>query len=1267
MNNSAVATAEYTINTPGSSTTFKLVKNQSGLVDGKRYIIVCNDHNVAATDLGSNKYLGTTNVSISNEIIDVYEGNNNAPLIFTLEENDASNKKWELKSGSNYLTETKVKELAWSTNKGGETITISSDGTAKINFTNGYLKYNSSSPRFTTYASGQKDIQLYVEDDGNTPPATEYTITVNQPSEGGEISADYASAAEGTIVTLTAEALTSHTFGSWSVYKTGDENTTVTVDDDQFTMPAYDVTVTATFNAKPTNTITVNGGTANPTTAYEGQTVTVTPTIPEGKVLDSYTVNPTSITLASSGTGYTFTMPNEAVTVTFTFKDAPSGETTTATYIFNTDEGLADLGITKPAEGKGTEIAGNTYTVGQVSFTSTNGGNGKTVVYNSQGNTDLRVYRGTTLGTFTLSVPSGSTITKIEIAGNTVSPLTVSTGSYNNGTWNGNAEEVTFTVSTSNIRINTITVTYIAGEAPDVVEYYLAGNLNGWGNPVDPAYKFVEQQDGSFVLNKVLPDMENADNIRFKIAKVVNGGTPVMLGANRSGDDYGINWNNHTDNFELSSASDAAAFSLSDLFNTTFTLNATATSFTVNKPQLFLVGTFNSYATPNSSLNGAIEMTPAENGGWTLTHEFTDETEFRLYDAWHEYHGGNGAWFLEELLGTEFNINNDNDKLSIFHIVGDGNYTITVNSDITKLVADRVQEKYSATIASGINGGSVSFNANSQVSKLNDLPAGYTVNVFVNPQNEDWQLATLTYTAEGSTDAIDITATDDQYSFPMPAANVTINATFNYIGGEITETTYELVTKQSDLKVGDKYLIVNETASRAMGISGFSSDVALPITITNHKTTITSDSHVSEFVLGTLNGAFTFFNGDGYLDNSNGTGSGSINQYGEANDNIDWYVTIKDNGNTVTFQNVGTQYYLRYWHSNNNYDFRAYANETSNGSSVQLYKVATPPTEATLAVIESAQGVKGTKYAIADDYLVAVDSRNVKVDDVDYIYVWCKDDNNVANPLAPANEDIIDLMKKDSEAQGNRPWDQSNWVVLRFKDDGTVPTDLKGKKITGIVGTYVDDINYMIDVESYTKGEAESYTPNAYCVANFNHANWGANGVQQPNAAANAPYYFFMTPKVQEVCEITYAEWNGTAFTVPASSGFAKNTLTLGWEYNVLESGPVYQQAAEAYLNGNNEPDEYGNLPVYRFRAVVQNNPSKGAVSGENKVYPMNFKGESNIVTAINTIEVGNGQIKSVKYVNVAGVVSDAPFQGVNIVVTEYTDGSRTTSKMLRK
>ncbi len=64
---------------------------------------------------------------------------------------------------------------------------------------------------------------------------------------------------------------------------------------------------------------------------------------------------------------------------------------------------------------------------------------------------------------------------------------------------------------------------------------------------------------------------------------------------------------------------------------------------------------------------------------------------------------------------------------------------------------------------------------------------------------------------------------------------------------------------------------------------------------------------------------------------------------------------------------------------------------------------------------------------------------------------------------------------------------------------------------------------------------------------------------------------------------------------------------------------------------------------------------------------PQAENGGSDITTAINTVDVNGKAVKSVKYVNVAGIVSDVPFQGVNIVVTEYTDGSRTTSKMLRK
>ena len=54
-----------------------------------------------------------------------------------------------------------------------------------------------------------------------------------------------------------------------------------------------------------------------------------------------------------------------------------------------------------------------------------------------------------------------------------------------------------------------------------------------------------------------------------------------------------------------------------------------------------------------------------------------------------------------------------------------------------------------------------------------------------------------------------------------------------------------------------------------------------------------------------------------------------------------------------------------------------------------------------------------------------------------------------------------------------------------------------------------------------------------------------------------------------------------------------------------------------------------------------------------------------NVNTAISTIST-NKQVTGVTYYNVAGVASVTPFDGINIVVTRYSDGSQTATKILR-
>ncbi len=41
-------------------------------------------------------------------------------------------------------------------------------------------------------------------------------------------------------------------------------------------------------------------------------------------------------------------------------------------------------------------------------------------------------------------------------------------------------------------------------------------------------------------------------------------------------------------------------------------------------------------------------------------------------------------------------------------------------------------------------------------------------------------------------------------------------------------------------------------------------------------------------------------------------------------------------------------------------------------------------------------------------------------------------------------------------------------------------------------------------------------------------------------------------------------------------------------------------------------------------------------------------------------------EVAGVKYYNIAGVESDHPFQGLNIEVTRYSDGSQSTRKIMK-
>ena len=176
-----------------------------------------------------------------------------------------------------------------------------------------------------------------------------YTVTVDEKIENGKVTVKPEKASMGDTVTVTAAPEEGYELDTITV-ASGDQNVEVT--DGKFTMPAGNVTVSATFQ-KSVYTVSVdkniqNGKvTVKPEKASMGDTVTVTAAPEEGYELDAITVTSgkTAVTVKDGK----FTMPAGNVTVSATFKKAaaPSPEpsvstTTTVSTDVSTDIPSAD-------------------------------------------------------------------------------------------------------------------------------------------------------------------------------------------------------------------------------------------------------------------------------------------------------------------------------------------------------------------------------------------------------------------------------------------------------------------------------------------------------------------------------------------------------------------------------------------------------------------------------------------------------------------------------------------------------------------------------------------------------------------------------------------------------------------------------------------------------------------------------------------------------------------------------------------------------------
>ena len=292
-------------------------------------------------------------------------------------------------------------------------------------------------------------------------------------------------------------------------------------------------------------------------------------------------------------------------------------------------------------------------------------------------------------------------------------------------------------------------------------------------------------------------------------------------------------------------------------------------------------------------------------------------------------------------------------------------------------------------------------------------------------------------------------------------------------------------------------------------------------------------------------------------------------------------------------------------------------------------------------------GTEGKEYTVNDEMVVA---KKFQAGNKNYIVV--KDAAQaVRNLSAPTADD------KFFNINGNKQekYAQNNWMLV------SLPVELYNQvneknTVTSITGTLTEKLNVAMEATNVVfENATNDFAPNTYCALNF----MGESSVKGNNPAYTSSYYF-ATPKANEYANVVWAVYNGTdgAFYLPVHQGSA----------NAQEFKAAFK--VDYSLNSVATP-ELVNGDMYSFEALVKEvavptTDAKSTSDASTKfvVYPLNLDANK-VATGVNDVNSAK-EVKGVSYFNMMGVESAQPFDGVNIMVTTYTDGTQSAAKVLR-
>ena len=306
-----------------------------------------------------------------------------------------------------------------------------------------------------------------------------------------------------------------------------------------------------------------------------------------------------------------------------------------------------------------------------------------------------------------------------------------------------------------------------------------------------------------------------------------------------------------------------------------------------------------------------------------------------------------------------------------------------------------------------------------------------------------------------------------------------------------------------------------------------------------------------------------------------------------------------------------------------------------------IVKAAEVTTLANLAV----NGAEGASYQVNDEMVVAK-----KFQKAGKNYIVVKDAAQaVRNFSTPAADD------KFFNINGNKQeeYAQNNWMLV------SLPVELYNQvneknTVTSITGTLTEKTNVAMEATKVVFEDViNDFAPNTYCPINI----LGESSVKGNNPAYTSSYYF-ATPKANEYANVVWAVYDEymDVFFLPSHKDHAS--------VNVQEFEAAFY--IDYSLNSVDNP-ELTDGDVYSFEALVKEEKGPSHVIGASTkfvVYPLDLDANK-VATGVNDVNSAK-EVKGVSYFNMMGVESAQPFDGVNIMVTTYTDGTQSAAKVLR-